>query len=415
MTESTGYRVYRYRWVVLGVFAVLNAVVQMNWIVFASVTGDAADFYQVSVLSIGFLSMIYMIVYIVVSIPASYVIDAYGIRIGVGVGATLTGVFALMRAGFATSYPLVVIATIGLAIGQPFVLNAITKIGANWFAVTERATAASIPALAQFIGIIMALAVAPFLVSSLGITGMLWVYGALSLAGWIATIAFVRDRPPTPPDASDLEERFTVFAGLRHIFAQRDMLILIALFFVGLGMFNAISTWIEQLVAPRGFDSEAAGIVGAVMLVGGIAGAGIISVLSDRTRRRKPFLVLALVGVVPGLIGLTFATTLPLLAVSSFTFGFFLMSAYPVGIQYGAEVSYPAPESTSQGVIVLAGQVAGVIFIFAMDGLRSGTGGSMSTSMLGFIAMTIAMIVLTSLLRESPMIVAERNEPASGT
>ncbi|MCL1598641.1 MAG: MFS transporter [Actinomycetia bacterium] len=415
MTETTGYRVYRYRWVVLGVFAVLNALVQMNWIVFASVTGDAAEFYGVSVLSIGFLSMIYMIVYIVVSIPASYVIDAYGIRIGVGVGATLTGIFALMRGVFATSYPLVLVATIGLAIGQPFVLNAITKIGANWFAVTERATAASIPALAQFIGIIIALAVAPLLVSSLGIAGMLWIYGALTVAGWLATVAFVRDRPPTPPDASDLEERITVFAGLRYIFAQRDMLILIALFFVGLGMFNAISTWIEQLVAPRGFDSEAAGIVGAVMLVGGIAGAGIISVLSDRTRRRKPFLVLALVGVVPGLVGLAFATTLLLLAVSSFTFGFFLMSAYPVGIQYGAEVSYPAPESTSQGVIVLAGQVAGIIFIFAMDGLRDGSGGSMSASMLVFIVMTIAMIILTSLLHESPMILAERDEPATGT
>ncbi len=415
MNDVAGYRVYRYRWVVLGVFAVLNAVVQMNWIVFASVTGDAADFYGVSVLSIGFLSMIYMIVYIVVSIPASYVIDAYGIRIGVGIGATLTGVFALVRGTFGTSYPLVLVATIGLAIGQPFVLNAITKIGANWFAVTERATAASIPALAQFIGIILALAVAPFLVAGVGIQGMLWVYAALSVVGWLATLTFVRDRPPTPPDASDLEERFAVFAGLRHIFAQRDMIILIALFFVGLGMFNAISTWIEQIVAPRGFDSEAAGIVGAVMLVGGIAGAGIISVLSDHLRRRKPFLVLALVGVVPGLVGLTFATTLPLLAASSFVFGFFLMSAYPVGIQYGAEVSYPAPESTSQGIIVLAGQIAGIIFIFAMDGLRSGEGASMSTSMVVFVVMTTVMIVVTTFLHESPMIAAERDGGGSET
>jgi len=414
MNEVVEYRSYGYRWVVLGVFAVLNAVVQMNWIAFASVTGDAATFFGVAVLSIGLLSMIYMIVYIVMSIPASYAIDAYGIRVGVGIGAMLTGVFALMRAVVAGgSFPLVVVATIGLAIGQPFVMNAITKVGANWFAVTERATAASIPALAQFIGIIVALALAPFLVEGVGIVGMLWVYAVVSIVTWVATLVLVKDRPPTPPDASDLEERFAVFAGLRHIFGERDMLILIALFFVGLGMFNAISTWIEQILAPRGFDAEAAGIVGAVMLVGGIVGAGVISVLSDRSRRRKPFLVLALAGIVPGLIGLTFATTLPLLIASSLVFGFFLMSAYPVGMQYGAEVSYPAPESTSQGVIVLAGQVAGIIFIFAMDAFRSGA--SMTPSMLVFVAMTVAMILLTAQLHESPMIAARRDGPADET
>jgi len=402
-------QVYGYRWVVLGVFAVLNALVQMNWIAFASVTGDSADFYGVSVLSIGLLSMIYMIVYIVVSIPASYVIDVYGVRIGVGVGATLTGVFALMRGVFPTDYRLMVIATVGLAIGQPFVLNAITKIGARWFAVTERATAASIPALAQFIGIIVALALSPYLVTSFGITGMLRIYAALSIVGWLATVLLLRERPPTPPSRADQAERFRVLEGIRHIFRQRDMLILVVLFFIGLGMFNAISTWIEQIVEPRGFGSTDAGIVGAVMLVGGIAGAGIISVLSDRTRRRKPFLVIALVGMVPGLVGLAFASTLTLLAISSFVFGFFLMSAYPVGIQYGAEVSYPAPESTSQGIIVLAGQVAGILFIFGMDAFRSGPDASMSSSMVVFVVLTVVTIGLTLMLKESPMIIAERD------
>ncbi len=381
----------------------------MNWIAFASVTDDSAGFYQVSVLSIGLLSMIYMIVYIVVSIPASYVIDVYGVRIGVGIGATLTGVFALMRGAFSTDYTLVVVATIGLAIGQPFVLNAITKIGARWFAVAERATAASIPALAQFIGIIAALAISPYLVSSVGISGMLKVYAALSIVGWLATVFLMRESPPTPPSQIDQGERFQVFAGIRYIFRQRDMLILVVLFFVGLGMFNAISTWIEQIVGPRGFDSEQAGIIGAIMLVGGIAGAGIISVLSDRSRRRKPFLIAALVGMVPGLIGLAFATTFPVLVASSFVFGFFLMSAYPVGIQYGAEVSYPAPESTSQGIIVLAGQVSGILFIFGMDAFRSGPSESMGASMVVFVFLTLVTIVLSVFLHESPMIIAERD------
>jgi hypothetical protein len=43
------------------------------------------------------------------------------------------------------------------------------------------------------------------------------------------------------------------------------------------------------------------------------------------------------------------------------------MSAGPIGFQYGAEVSYPAPESTSQGLLLLAGQISGLVFVAAMS------------------------------------------------
>ena len=411
MTGDTAPRVYGYRWVVLGVFAVLNALVQMNWITFAAVTGDASDFYGVSVLNIGLLSMMFMVVFIFISVPASWVIDTYGLRVGIGIGATLTGVFALMRGIFADEYSLVLLATVGLAVGQPFVMNAITKVGARWFAVDERATAASIPSLAQFIGIIVAMVLTPLLVSSRGMDGMLLIYGVVTALGGLAAILFIKERPPTPPSTIDAEERFAVFAGLRHIFRQRDMWILLGLFFVGLGMFNGISTWIEQIVAPRGFGPEEAGLIGGAMLVGGILGAGIISVWSDHARRRKPFLILALVGLLPGLIGLAFVDNFAVLAASAFVFGFFLMSAYPVGMQYSAEVSYPAPESTSQGLIILAGQIAGVLFIVGMDVFRDGPDASMTGSMVVFIILTIATIAVTSLfMRESPMIIAERDQ-----
>ena len=403
MTESMSVRLYGYRWVVLGVFAILNALVQMNWITFAAVTGDAATYYRVSELQIGLLSMVFMIVFVVMSIPASYVIDTYGVRIGVGIGAVLTGVFGLTRGVWASDYTLVLISQIGLAVGQPFVMNAITKVGARWFPITERATAAAVPSLAQFIGIIVAMAATPFLVSSAKMSGMLMWYGIASVVGAAAALAFIRERPPTPPSEIDQEERFKVFDGLRHILKQRDMRILLLLFFVGLGMFNAISTWIEQIVSPRGFGPEDAGVIGAVMVVGGILGAGVLPVLSDRSRRRKPFLVIAVAGMAPGLVGLAFGV----LVLSSFVFGFFLMSAYPVGFQYSAEISYPAPESTSQGVILMAGQVSGILFILGMDAFKSSVTGSMAGSMVVFIVLTAIVIALTSMLDESEMVRTE--------
>ena len=411
MKEGAAGRLYGYRWVVLAAFALLNAVVQANWITFAPITDDAAAYYDVSDLQIGLLSMVFMVVFVVMSIPASYIIDTYGLRIGLGIGAVLTGVFGLARGLLGSSFTWVFVSQVGLAVGQPFVMNAITKVGARWFPLSERATAAAVPSLAQFVGIIAAMAATPALLKGLDMPGALLVYGGLSAGAALVSLVLIRERPPTPPDVAEPEERTRVFAGLRHIMRQRDMLILLALFFVGLGMFNAISTWIEQVVDPRGFDSEQAGIIGAAMVIGGIVGAAILSVLSDRLRRRKPFLVLAVAGMTPGLVGLAFAVSYPLLLASSFVFGFFLMSAYPVGFQYSAEVSYPAPEATSQGLLVMAGQVSGILFILGMDAFRTGADDSMTGSMVVFIVLTALVLTLSLFMRESPMMRRPRAEP----
>ena len=80
------FTVYKYRWVVLFFFSMMQCIMQMLWITFAPITSEAAEFYQVSALQIGFLSMVFMIVYLFVSIPASWAIDTFGIRKGVGFG-----------------------------------------------------------------------------------------------------------------------------------------------------------------------------------------------------------------------------------------------------------------------------------------------------------------------------------------
>jgi hypothetical protein len=86
------YRVYGYRWVVLAVFMFINLTIQMLWIGYAPITGPAAEFYGVSDLQIGLLAMSFMIAFIPLSIPVSWVIDTYGFRLAVSIGAVLMGV-----------------------------------------------------------------------------------------------------------------------------------------------------------------------------------------------------------------------------------------------------------------------------------------------------------------------------------
>ena len=136
-------------------------------------------------------------------------------------------------------------------------------------------------------------------------------------------------------------------------------------------------------------------MVGGIMLLGGVLGALIIPPLSDKRRKRKPFLVFCMILMLPGLIGLTVFTGLVPKMISAFIFGFFIMSAGPIGFQYGAEKSYPAPESTSQGIILLVGQISGIIFVFGFN--KTGV----TIAMISFIIFTAFNVVLTSRLKES--------------
>ncbi len=405
--EQTNFRVYGYRWVVLLAFMCAILANQTLWITFAPITGSAAEYYGVSDLSIGLLSMSFMIVYIVVSIPASWTIDTYGIKVAVGIGAALTGVFGLLRGVLAPSYSLVLVSQIGIAVGQPFILNAITTVAARWFPVQERATASGLGSLAMYVGIMVGMVLTPFLTIRFGIVGMLLIYGVASVIAAVVFFAVARERPPTPPCPPDQDERSLVLDGLKQILRTRDFVLLMLIFFVGLGVFNSVTTWIEDIVRPRGFSITQAGLIGGLMILGGIVGALVMPTLSDRYRRRVPFMVLALGGATLGLAGITFATSYWLLLGSAFALGFFLLAAGPIGFQYGAEITYPAPEGTSNGLLLVMGQIAGIVFILAMDMFKSPETGSMSLSLVILIGLMLLGLLLCTRLRESPLVTGD--------
>jgi MFS family permease len=143
------------------------------------------------------------------------------------------------------------------------------------------------------------------------------------------------------------------------------------------------------------------------MIVGGIIGALIIPILSDRYKRRVPFIILALAGSTLGLAGITFATSYLLLLASGITLGFFLLSSGPIGFQYGAEITYPASEGTSNGMLLMMGQVSGIAFIFAMDSLKSKETGSMTNSLIFLIGLMIISILISMWLKESTILSKE--------
>lgn len=397
-------QVYGYRWVVLGGFVLIALMTQVLWITFAPITSAAARFYHTTDLAVGLLSMSFMIIYVLTFLPSAWVIDTWGFKKAVGIGAVLSAVFALTRGIFASNFTVVFLSQAGIALGQPFVLGSITKIAARWFPAEERATASGLGTLALYLGPLAAMLLSPFLVLRLGLPRMLMVYGIATAAAAVVFLVVAREHPPTP---AGKDERALMFDGLKSMLRQRDFIYLLIMFFVGLGLFNSVSTWVEDIIRPRGFSISQAGLLGGLMLIGGIVGAIIVPLISDSMRRRKPFVIMALAGLLPGLLAVTFSRSYGLLLLGGFVLGFFLLSAGPIGFQYGAELTHPAPEGTSNSLLLVMGQVSGIIFILGMDALRTKTAngqpGPMTLPLLILAGLVAVVIILAAMMRESPI------------
>jgi MFS family permease len=399
MSDSP-YRLYPYRWVVLAVFMFINLTIQILWIAYAPITGPAARYYGVDDLHIGILAMSFMIAFIPLSIPVSWVIDTYGFRIAVSIGAVLMGTFGLLRGLAGQDYTLVLLGTIGAAVAQPFLLNAWTKVPANWFAIDERATAVGLVTLSNLIGTALGMVLTPILIEQMSIASVQLIYGGAAAFSALLFLALARETPPTPPCPAGMEVRALMLDGLKHALKNRYFWLYLLVSFIGMGIFNGINTWVENIIRPRGFSPADAGTVGAVMLGGGLLGAVLIPPLSDRQHKRKRYLLIGMVLAIPGLIGVTFAQSLWLLLASAFVLGFFLTSTSPVGMQYAAEITQPTPEGTSNGLIQLFGQ-ASVVFVYIMEAMKSPDG-----------AFTPALLAAVGLMVVSGLIVTRLKDPA---
>jgi len=187
-----------YRWVILVGFMLITAMNQALWITFAPITGDAMKFYGASDIQIGLLSIVFMAVYIVLVLPAAWLIDTWGLRGAVTLGAALTAVFGVTRGLFGDSYPAVLLSQVGIAVGQPLVLGAITKLAGRWFPRDERATAAGFGTLAIYVGILVSVLVTPMLLRAWGMKTMLLASGIAGAAAAVIFAAVIREKPPTP-------------------------------------------------------------------------------------------------------------------------------------------------------------------------------------------------------------------------
>jgi len=388
MTD-TEVKIYPYRWVVLAAFMLINVMVQVLWICYAPVASIAASAYGVKRDDIDLLANLFMLIYLPISFLASWAIDSFGFKKAVGFGASMMAVFALLRAIFPTNYTAALIGTIGISIGQPFLLNAFTKLAALWFPQKERATITGVIFLALFVGIGLGETLSPPLVEAYGFAGMQLIYGIITAVSVAFFLVFAKSNPPTPASPKGEEERALVLDGLKQILKKKDVYLLALALFLGSGIVNGVFTLIDGIGKEKSFTVEQGVLLTGILLLGGVIGSIVIPAISDALRRRKGLIIAGIFIAVPATLGLALGRNFIFEIISFFVIGFCFTGLTPLAYQYGAEITHPAPEGTSNGIFAVVVQASGFL-ILLMDGLKSSFNGSYAPSIIA-LAICIAL------------------------
>src|SRR4030066_217247 len=288
------YKIYKYRWGILAIYMYLSALTQRYWLNFAAIDSFIEERLSIPASSVMWFTLVFPLVQVLLTMPAGMIIDKKGFKYGVGIGALFTGMFAMLRLVSPDSFTILLISQIGSAIGQPFILNGITKLAITWFPQKEEATAVGLGSMALFIGMMVGLGATPALVQSLGYETMFLIYGAMGILGILLFFSLVKPHPATPPREIEVHQEITGWQGIKHILKMRDFVILGFIALIGIGVFNGLATWLEKILNElHKIPMTDAGIISAILVLSGIGGCTAIPLISDKIGRSKPFLILA--------------------------------------------------------------------------------------------------------------------------
>jgi len=393
------YKVLGYRWIILAVIVPIIISTEMFWLTLSPIASLAENYYHVGSMSISLFSMSYMIMYVIFTLPASWVVDKYGYRCSLIIGALITAIFGIVRVAFFANFTAQIICQFIIAIGQPFLLNISTKVPANWFPLEERSIAAGILTLAQYLGFIVPMVLSPVLAESYDFQTLLTVYAAIACVSALLSIVFTRERPHVLPGPEISKDNLSI-RSMSRLFHNRNFMYVLILVFISMGIFNTLLTLIESILTPQGITMEQAGLVGAVFVVSGVIGAIVLPIISDKIHRRTPLFIIGISLLVPLYLGMTFLHSFIAVAITAGLAGFAIMGVAPILFQHGAEVAYPANEGTSMGLILLMGQISGAVFVALFEGIGQ-ISHTMVVPMLIAVAATALEIPLTLKMRES--------------
>ncbi|KAJ8938159.1 hypothetical protein NQ318_011924 [Aromia moschata] len=290
--ENTGkIKAYKRRWIILLIFTIYATINAYQWIEYSSITHVVAKYYHVSTLAVDWTSIIYMALYPIFVIPASYIIDKKGLRTAGLIGCIGTALGTGIKV-FSIRNDLFWVVLCGQAIvsaSQVVIICLPPKIAAVWFKPNEVSTACSLGVIGSQVGVAAGYLLSPIFVRD---SDNLEDIGAgLKQLCWL--LADFPNEPPLPPSVAQavIREKREVFQAKnvfhvpKEVIPQQTVCHSYGSVRVEYRCF-VCSGYSAKSIHSSG-ASEDSGRMGFVSVIAGIIGMFVFGIILDKTHKYK--------------------------------------------------------------------------------------------------------------------------------
>ena len=251
-----------------------------------------------------------------------------------------------------------------IAIAQPFVLNALTKLAGEYLEARHRATGIALGSASIFGGFVLALVLGSVL-SHASQIGVLLLIGAACASAAAIVLLIVLRHP------GHWEGAVLIATGpqrLRIVWSDPVMRALTGMFLAGFGVFVAMSTWLQALLKPAGVSSSTAGALLVEMVLAGVLASALLAPWVAMRGAEAMLLRLVVIVTAAGCVALAMWPGAAAGVVVMFFVGALLLTALPVVLEI-AERRAGDAGATAAALLWLAGNAGGLIVALIVQAL----------------------------------------------
>ncbi|CAF1531667.1 unnamed protein product, partial [Didymodactylos carnosus] len=194
----------------------------------------------------------------------------------------------------------------------------------------------------------------------------LYVSLAPALLAAVLSLTIRSGEPPTPSCLSSTD----VKVPYKLLLKSKSYLILFGTVGLGLSNNNTLSTLLQQIMCPFGYDDISVGLCIGSFILCGLTGCIIFGYIADRTKKLEEVTKIEYtLGVVSLMIlGLFIINGVPsyLLYIIFGLSGFAMAPVLPLSLDLCLECTHPIPEATVVGIFLIASQIGSIISILIL-------------------------------------------------
>ncbi|KAG7232712.1 hypothetical protein INR49_008199 [Caranx melampygus] len=251
-------RLYWRRFAVLAVFSLYSLVNAFQWIQYSIITNVFTRYYGVSNEDVNWLSIVYMLAYVPLIFPATWLLDRRGLRLTALLGSGLNCAGALLKCGSVSPglFGVTVSAQVICSVAQVFILGLPSRIASVWFGPREVSTACATAVLGNQV--------------------------------------MIKDRPPLPPSQAQAvlpdspPEDYSYKQSIINLMKNKAFVLLLISYGIMTGSFYSVSTLLNQMIITCYENQELnAGRIGLTLVVAGMVGSILCGLWLDHTKTYK--------------------------------------------------------------------------------------------------------------------------------